>query len=278
MIIGEVSVAELDLEAGPVPLCSVTSGPTTKSEVSGAETAETAANTSVYDNKSFKLSEPALSPVETYRCQICFDVNPIDQAYRLPCQHPYCRECLVNYLHSKITDGQVYPTCFYIDEDAARSEPATTPDGNANMNKYHTCGEAIPPEVVQALLNDQNDELYEKYKRFKFSKENKNARECPFCSIWNIAEPETLRGPERGRMICSAPTCGKTFCFYHANAHDFALYPTCAEYEAAVAPVQKASEDLIASLSKPCPSCGVMVMKSGRCVQARLCCCAVRLC
>jgi hypothetical protein len=261
MLTVERLAEEKDVESGPNSP-RVKSWLRTSSEAGGTDGAETQPNTSVYDHRSIKSVFAADTPPDTYRCQICFEHNPMDQAFRLACSHPFCRDCIVNYLFSKITEGQVYPTCFYIDEKTVEAEPATTPAGNANMNKYHTCGAAISTDVIESLLSG-NQELYEKYKRFKFSKENRNARECPFCASWNVADAGALSRPGGGRIVCSVPTCGKTFCFYHANAHDFDVYATCAEYDAAVAPQQQASVDFIVSVSKACPGCEVMVMKSG---------------
>lgn len=261
-MIQESIVMEPDLEEGK-SLSRGKSWPATASDTSAAETtARTSPNTSFSGHQSTNRNEPATNLEATYRCQICFERNPIDEAYRLPCEHPFCRDCLVNYLFSKITDGQVYPACFYIDENSTEAEPETTPDGNANVNKYHTCGKIIPTEVIETLLSG-NEELYEKYKRFKFSKENKHARECPFCATWNVANAEALTQPGGGRIVCIHPACGKTFCYFHANAHDFAVHATCAEYDASVAPQQQSSVDFISATSKPCPGCQVMVQKSG---------------
>lgn len=63
------------------------------------------------------------------------------------------------------------------------------------------------------------------------------------------------------------------YCYYHANAHDFAEYPTCADYDAAMAPRLQASVDLISVVSKPCPGCHIQVMKSGRFVLCVYCVC-----
>jgi hypothetical protein len=260
----EVKLDVGDLESGN--LSTERAGPQRKdtlsmsSEVSGKETDSTAAGTTV-GHRSVDVEQPAVDEDGTFRCQICFERNALEESYQLPCEHRFCKECIVNYLFSKITDGNVYPTCFYIDDTV----PPPAPEANNTANRYNACGKKIPTSVIEALLQD-HPELNEKYQRYKFSKENPNARECPHCHAWNVADAEALKEPAGGRLVCSNIACRKVFCFYHANAHDFDVYPTCAEYNAAMAPQLKASVDLISAVSRECPGCRIMVMKSGKCV------------
>ena len=224
------------------------------------------------------------SVCEPYYCQICFGENEPEDGYKLPCQHVFCKECIVSYLGSKITDGKVYPTCFYMDkkegesglkDDTNKSEeggkgrsvavelpssPSSSPttEGQLTLDKYKTCGEVIPPETIEELLIN-NEEIFLKYRRFKYSKENANARECPHCAVWNTCT-DPAQDP---KITCGNADCAKCYCFAHANAHDFALFPTCAEYEASIAPQLQASVALINSSSKPCPGCHIYVQKTG---------------
>jgi hypothetical protein len=50
---------------------------------------------------------------ENYFCYICYDHNSNNNGYKLSCSHIYCKECLYNYINSKVCDGQVYPRCFH---------------------------------------------------------------------------------------------------------------------------------------------------------------------
>jgi hypothetical protein len=120
----------------------------------------------------------------------------------------------------------------------------------------HTCNEDISSIDIQLLLREEK-ELIRKYDRFKFCRENKNARECPSCHAFQLGQPDVSP-----KMTCQ--NCATHFCFFHSNAHDFSLFPTCEEYEKSIAKENQSSVDLIQSQSKACPSCGVMVMKSGK--------------
>lgn len=199
----------------------------------------------------------------TFYCQICFENNDESVAFQLPCKHQFCKECLVSYVTSKVTDGKVYPVCFFIDEDEEkRTETEDTTEPRRAHQKHHSCGAEIPQYVLESLIHE-NPAMLEKYRRYKFAKENTNARECPFCAVWNIVSPEDLAQPNGSKITCMNSECQKVYCFYHANAHDFDIYPTCAEYNVAMAPQMKATEDYINTCSKPCPGCHIFVSKTG---------------
>lgn len=180
------------------------------------------------------MKEDLASPESTYYCQICFDNNDASVGYTLPCNHCYCKECLVNYLASKITDGKVYPACFYIDENPTESAHENTHENAEHttegaLRKYKTCDAVIPPHIIESLLPSRPDVL-EKYLRYKFAKENVNARECPYCSVWNIVSPEVLATAGGSKITCCNTDCNKVYtpaamllvCYY-----DVPLYLYC---------------------------------------------------
>jgi len=70
------------------------------------------------NSAAFALNEDdtVVAGSHTFFCQVCFSNNDESVAFKLPCQHQFCKDCLVSYVKSKVTDGRVYPTCFFIDE------------------------------------------------------------------------------------------------------------------------------------------------------------------
>ena len=223
------------------------------------ETESTSNATSITGIKAIDLEKGYNDEEIISRCQICFEPNTLS-SFTLPCNHEFCHECLINYLTSKITDGMVYIKCFHINEHPI--EISQTENSHENNEKYQSCGALIPTAIIEELLIDK-PEILNKYERYRYSKENKNARECPYCLTWNNITSEKLNTINGSKIICINENCKKIFCFYHSNAHDFTIYPSCEEYEASVAPVQQASVSFIQAVSKPCPGCQVMVMKSG---------------
>lgn len=64
-----------------------------------------------------------------YYCQICFETydRHSQRGYELSnCRHVFCQECLVQFLKSKIDEGQVYPKCFHLSEIHTAPNPITT--------------------------------------------------------------------------------------------------------------------------------------------------------
>lgn len=185
-------------------------------------------------------------------CQICFDYFPNSQTYRLSlCTHRFCTDCITSFVKYKVIDGNVYPKCcYYLNNDLGIVD-----NGNEKAKPIFCEADIVHNDMV-ALLESDRDAI-EKYHRYKYCRENKNARECPKCYTFQLATPERST-----KIVCVR--CDHTYCFYHADAHDFKKYPTCKEYDAAIAPALKESEDLIRTTTKPCPGCGKAVMKSGK--------------
>eukprot|EP01033_Poteriospumella_lacustris_P002918 gene2918-2130_t len=213
------------------------------------------------------------------------------------CGHHFCKECIASYVRFKVVNGNVYPKCCFDpespiqfvkflrketgEEDAAADVNLKTRSNDSSATGQQQVTDTVaqmrpqPCEIfishadILRILEDDMDAL-EKYFRFKYCAENKDARECPTCHVFYIGNPTVTP-----RIICTK--CDRTFCYFHANAHDFDKFPTCAEYEASVAAELKDSVDLIHSVAKRCPQCQMMVMKSGGCNHMK-CKCGVAFC
>lgn len=179
------------------------------------------------------VSYLGLSMEETFMCQICFENVSLAKAYKLrKCSHLFCEACLANYLEFKISEAQVYPTCFHQDGDA----PA--------------CSDEIVPDDIRAVVSA---DAWTKYTKFKFNKEHENARQCPHCD-----HSQVYPGREAPECVCDA--CGGEFCFVHSTAH---RGRTCAEYEKKIVAIEKLNHAMINEISKPCPGCNNFVEKIG---------------
>ena len=148
------------------------------------------------------------------------DETNIDGFKLTTCGHTFCRACFVQYLHSNISDGSVYLKCF------STVTSSYLPDNDSHSLNPQTisipCNADISESDIARLLEESGEtKLLEKYLKFKFAKENKTARECPFCNNFEIA----LNFETSPKIECSK--CQGTFCYFHSNAHDFSKYPTC---------------------------------------------------
>jgi hypothetical protein len=147
----------------------------------------------------------------TYFCLICYNNIEGDRPYyTLPCQHTYCHSCLQAYLESNIMSGQVTMKCFHVDN----FEP------NDIGKPAHACNALIPEYTILDILQG-NPEYVTKFTRFKFLKSSSNARECPYCSYFEIGDPL------HPAIVCA--NCQKSYCFSHALAHPSDI--SCSDYE-----------------------------------------------
>lgn len=196
------------------------------------------------------VSYLGLSMEETFLCQICYDYTPVSSAVTLSnCQHAFCRSCLQNYLEFKISEAQVYPTCFF--------QPKGETEG--------ACAVEIAVDDIRVIVSD---EAWQKYTKFKFNKENELARQCPFCD-----HSQLCAGPDDPACTCAA--CGREFCFLHSNAHEGR---TCAEYDKKMLAIEKLNHALISEIAKPCPGCQNHVEKTGGCNQMKCVVCNTSFC
>lgn len=178
-----------------------------------------------------------LSMEETFLCQICYENVPVTQSFTLSnCGHSFCAACLQNFLEFKISEAQVYPSCFHETEGK------------------HACSTEIATEDIKDVVSAAT---WEKYVKFKFNKENENARQCPVCDHSEVY-PGGSDSP-----LCICENCGQEFCFVHSNAH---RGRTCAEYEKKMVSIEKLNHAMINEISKPCPGCNNYVEKIGACL------------
>lgn len=301
----ELSLTQINLEA------KADDRPTDsdRNELESRIESESVASTTAATVASSALGIPALPTeffaqaqtdqlIERYGCQICLGYFPLAEMYPLEkCGHHFCKECIASYVRFKVVNGNVYPKCCFDpespiqfvkflrketgEEDAAADVNLKTRSNDSSATGQQPVTDTVAPKRPQPcdifishadilrILEDDMDAL-EKYFRFKYCAENKDARECPTCHVFYIGNPTVTP-----RIVCTK--CDRTFCYFHANAHDFDKFPTCAEYEASVAEELKDSVDLIHSVAKRCPQCQMMVIKSGGCNHMK-CKCGVAFC
>jgi hypothetical protein len=102
-----------------------------------------------------------------------------------------------------------------------------------------------------------------KHKRFAAINSNPLLRECPADGCTKLVQPSVnWRGVIQPDMICNAPGCDQTFCYFHSAAHPGR---TCREYEQAIRDEQRANRAAIALFTKPCPQCNVPTEKNNGC-------------
>ncbi|RHY33656.1 hypothetical protein DYB32_007972 [Aphanomyces invadans] len=149
------------------------------------------------------------------------------------------------YVASKITDGLVYPTCFFTSPPSDDGSDSAIPT---------TCHAAIHPTDLRAVIS--SDEVWSKYEKFKFNKEHANARECPFCHHVQVSATAAVD------PAITCDECHEVYCFSHSSAHPGT---SCVEYEKSRRAEEKLNQAKISQIAKLCPGCGCNQMKCITC-------------
>lgn len=198
----------------------------------------------------------------SYYCHICLEWEGTEsKGFCLPCGHSFCRACLESFLAANIIDANTSLRCFHPLEpnpsapSVEASERFGDEEETGSEPQLRVCNAEIDEDTILEILRDK--EILHKYTRFKFMKQNPDSRECPKCGEFN-----TTGSAQKTQLICSNALCLQEFCFLHGDAH-----PTesCLQYSSRESVDSKASLELIASLAKSCPGCGVSILKSGGC-------------
>lgn len=199
-----------------------------------------------------------LSPVPvSFYCQLCLEHQPLNEPHaKLPCDHHFCKRCLVEYATHKIESAEVVPLqCPHFDDGV---------DGDADPRCTFDVGE----EHLVAL--GLPDALLAKYRRFVARQTIETHRECPQCEASNTRGPTALSN----QLTCGQ--CGTKFCYVHGGAHP-GLW--CWQWEwqqrraradeaaRAAAAAEAATDATLARFTRRCPHrrCGAPTIKSSGC-------------
>eukprot|EP01038_Epipyxis_sp_PR26KG_P019698 gene19698-27885_t len=166
-------------------------------------------------------------------CEICFETFPISFQFNL--------ENSSNYMDIK--------------------------DGVIKINYPNGKGYQLTSSEIESALNSHPDQvsLLQRYKNLKIGRENPNYREC------SRGKTGKLYGPSRRRYITFSQqeieitnivcdNCQHHFCFIHGDAH---VGQTCQDYSNRNALTERASIQIINTMSKRCPRCDAATEKNG---------------
>mmetsp|Transcript_29801 Transcript_29801/g.46109 ORF Transcript_29801/g.46109 Transcript_29801/m.46109 type:complete len:499 (-) Transcript_29801:124-1620(-) len=192
--------------------------------------------------------EPDLD-VEDMECPICYGdfVEPEDkeriggwgEIHRLcRCHHTYCQECIFTYVRTAIMDGDV--------------EKIFCPDQN--------CGEEIPAEELEWICGEELFGKYQKFLHLKQLRKDPNTRWCPTVGCEN----GVCYKPEEGRKVlclnCDNHFCGECSLPWHEGSCKSAV-----KKDKKKRGKERRGEKWVKKNSKPCPKCGIAIVKQSGC-------------
>eukprot|EP00903_Cladosiphon_okamuranus_P015207 g14055.t1 len=254
-----------------------------------------------------EAGEAASEHRPSYHCQICLDDQPAEAGFTLSaCGHTFCRACLKAYVTSKVTDAQVYPTCFHVterlhtvedgderrarrnDDDGDDGAVVATENGSATVTRGSELGRGEPGRGA-AGRGGAGD---------KDGDRGRHGDEGKSCGV--MVSPSDIKELLRGDVVTSrkyarflffrehktareCPKCGKlsvgdpsvsleircSGCgVVFCYEHGGAHEGrSCAEYVESIADETHRTMTLIGRMTKPCPGCGTPVEKLGGCNQ-----------
>jgi len=174
------------------------------------------------------------STASNFSCSLCFEEKDLGFKLQL-CDHKYCEECLITYLHMKIFSG-----------------------GVLNI-RCPTCGDKIQENEIQQLVDDHT---FTKYQQFLLEASLRSDPNCRWCPNPGCSHPVV------GNPLDSQLTCEKCLTHFCYNCRDY-WHPdeTCQQAQKA----KKKTKDEIKSekkqvrSGKKCPCCGVFINKFDGC-------------
>ncbi len=201
------------------------------------------------------LNKPVIQlPYGDYKeitCGICFDLFRRDEIVSAACGHPYCIECLGNYITTSINDG---PGCLML----RCPEPA--------------CHAVIDGDMVDMLVLDKDKNRYSEYVYRSYVEENKNIKWCPGPGCEYAIEFDDCGGGGGGgdgdddsswdvRCVCDCRFCWNCV----EDAHRPVDCRTVAKWMAKAYDESETMTWILAS-TKPCPKCAKPIEKNEGCM------------
>ncbi|WCJ42874.1 RING/U-box superfamily protein [Euphorbia peplus] len=182
-----------------------------------------------------------MKPKMEFMCEICFDPKPKDDSFPIKgCSHSYCKDCMANYVGSKLQDNISQISC-PVPKCSGFLEP-------------HDCRPILPQEVFDRWGNALCEALILGSQKFY----------CPYkdCSLMLVDDgSETVRESE-------CPNCRRLFCAqckvpWHAEIE-------CAEFQKLHKDEREKEDIMLMKLAgnkhwMRCPKCRVFVERIEGC-------------
>ncbi|WCJ42877.1 RING/U-box superfamily protein [Euphorbia peplus] len=176
-----------------------------------------------------------------FLCEICFDPKPKDESFSINgCSHSYCKDCMANYVGSKLQDNISQISC-------------PVPKCSGSLEPYD-CRSILPPEVFDRWGNALCEALILGSQKFY----------CPYkdCSVMLVDDGSVVVRESE------CPNCRRMFCAqckvpWHGEIE-------CVEFQKLHKDEREREDIMLMKLAKNkkwtrCPNCRIFVEKTWGC-------------
>ncbi|CAD7969727.1 unnamed protein product [Amoebophrya sp. A120] len=204
-----------------------------------------------------------------YTCPLCFEDFPETEMITLDCKHRFCSEDFLNFLTSKITDGQVADDELTCPMPECREKQKKDPSNNLHA------ATTIPVHLIETELRlkkqqrktiaegERLEELWEKFLQFRlkiFQPKTGKIVLCPKCETQTIVNQNliSVTCPECSHKFC--PKCGE-------KPHP--KFAKCEDYKQYLLETSQGDQKLETLLEEEnwcrCPVCSIPVERESGC-------------
>ncbi|RUS83246.1 hypothetical protein EGW08_009010 [Elysia chlorotica] len=211
------------------------------------------------DNVDLESSFPETSPEEGLRyaeaqvCEICLGAS---QVQRSCCKLYFCKECMVTYINTKVSEGQYRIQC-----------PGSSCSAWLHRNYIER---NLRPDMRRRFLV-----------LLMSSNTDPNSKMCPCCGVMKSVEPKQLKKSKRklrfGLQVC-CDQCRFVWCFLCQAPYHTGL--SCKEYRKGDGMVRKWAKEWSYGQfnAQKCPKCKIYIQKADGCDHMRCSHCKTDFC
>ena len=215
-------------------------------------------------HENVKRYRPQSAPSHDEECTICFEKG---ESMQMPCSHPFCPACLMNYAWSEVSSNHKTAICCCI------------------------CSEEWPIGIVQQYgsISDEEMKLLQQGLSKNFIISSNDIKECPGCQSY--CERSDTSNNNVHCFVCAKKGASSNFCWHclrkWKNGSNTKECGNAACNDASLVEMLKAaplihfdylSPNIKAPSKRACVTCGIIIEHGGQCKHMKCIECKTEFC